>query len=326
MRKLLTLILLALTILIVAGCDAQPPANYEPKTSKGFSQATDNIKNKVMIYYIKGDFLVPVTFNIKDKDIPVKVALDMLFAEPPEGFKNELSDVTLRGYEVVGDKAFIDISKDFIESNKIPVRKAQLVYTLTEGMHINQIEITVEGEPYETIEERPPYINIIDNNNSEKMAPSNIDDYITVYYADSDKKYLVPVTIRSDKVKKDEKGNKNYYSDAEDKAVAALLHLLEGPKEIPNLQGIFPQKVKLKKFWIEDGVAYVDVDKKLLLGLINETKYERIAVESIVQTLTSIDGIEKVQFLIDGIKMAYISDHVNISNPIERYVWYNEIK
>jgi len=80
----------------------------------------------------------------------------------------------------------------------------------------------------------------------------------------------------------------------------------------------------IKSLQISEGVAVVDLDRNILLNKFStKIQYAEIAIKSVVRTLTSIDGIEKVQFLVDGVKMGYITGNINIQNPIKPDKWYN---
>lgn len=336
-------IIIFIAVLILAGCDAQPvaggetPAALDQKNPAVIYDGQD--QSKVLVYFVKDGFLVPVTRSVEPTKEPVKAALNLLFSGlTPEGFENKLSNVKLNSCSVAGDTVSVDLSSEFLKDDYRKLREEQLVFTLTEFDDIKKVKISIEGKPLNDVYERPLLINWVDWPQEGKPSSEKAGDlaagesqtgenYLTVYYADRTKKYIVPVSFESPKiqVKTDEKVG--FIPPAtEEKAKAAVEHLIEGPAGIDSLKGIFPRKVELKDFYIKDGIAYVDVNSSLLMSFASDTEYEKIAVESVVQTLTCIDEIDKVQFLIDGNPRASISGDTNIAYPISRLKWYNVIK
>ncbi|MDI3481542.1 MAG: germination protein [Tepidanaerobacteraceae bacterium] len=336
--KLLAVIIF-FAVIFMAGCDVQPAAEGEAPAAQDEKNPAviyeGQEQNKVLLYYVKDGFLVPVTLGVKPTNEPMKAALNRLFSGPiPEGFQNKLSGVKLNSFNVAGDTVSVDVSSEFLNNDGIKLREEQLVFTLTEFEGIKNVKISVEGKPLNDLYERPLLINRITWPQEGKLTLKNdnagesqiAETYLTVYYADKTKKYIIPVSFKSPKVqiKTDEKTG-IIPPDTEEKAKAAVEHLIEGPKGINNLAGIFPDEVKLKDFYIKNGIAYVDVSRALLIGFSNDAEYEEVAVESVVQTLTSIEDIEKVQFLVDGNRIGSIAGHTNITYPISRLKWYNII-
>lgn len=320
MKRLLHAALILFIVLMLVGCSAESSA-IEPAPASDYNPAPSG--KMVLVYYIKDGLLTPVTYNIEASETQVNSAVNLLFSGiAPKGFENKLADVKINSIDISGDTASLDVSGEFLDGNKVDLAKNQIVYTLTECDNIFKVNIAVDGEPYETLLERPAFINLgnpgeyeEDKEDSEEMS-----NYLTVYYTDKNKEYLIPVTIKSDKIKT-EAGSS--VKAVESKANAALLHLIEGP-DIKNIKTIFPEGIRIKSLHIEDGIAEVDLDMKMLLKFTNEKQYAEIAVESIVRTLTSIDGIEKVQFLIDGkIKVGYVTSNLSIQSPIEANKYYN---
>jgi len=322
-------IIIFIAVIILAGCDAEPAANDD---TSGVDQKNPAViydgqgQSKALVYYVKDGFLVPVTFDVESTKEPAKAALDLLFfGLVPKGFENQLSNVGLNSCDIAGDTASVDVSAEFLKGDDKDEREDQLIFTLTEFDNIKKVKISIDGQPLDDLYERPALINKQGKSSSDEAQAG--DNYLTVYYADKTKKYIIPVSFESPKiqVKSDEKLG-TIPPTAEEKAKAAIEHLIEGPAGISGLTGIFPREVKLKDFYIKDGIAYVDISRDLITSFLDEAEYEKIAVESVVQTLTSIGEIDKVQFLVDGNKIGSIAGHTNISYPISRLKWFNIIE
>lgn len=103
------------------------------------------------------------------------------------------------------------------------------------------------------------------------------------------------------------------YLDNRTMAKAAMEELLKGPKS-PELSGL-PERLKLIGVKVENGIAYVDFSSE---GLSGGSLEESLVIRSVVMTLTEIQGINKVQFLVDGKIPETLMGHADVSTPISR--------
>lgn len=321
MKRLIHATLILFIVFMLVGCGAQSPAAESGSTSDYVSSAPSG--KMVSVYYIKDGFLTPVAYNVGVSELEVNAALNLLFSGiTPEGFENKLDDVKLNSLVIDGDTVFIDVSGEFLQGKMIDLAKNQIIYTLTDCENIFKVNIAVDGKPYETLLERPPFINLTNPEDYEKDKenPEEMSKYLTIYYTDQDKEYLIPVTIKSDKIEpKTENSDKPSTVKAEDKARAALQHLIEGTEKIKT---VAPEIIRIKSLRIEDGIAEVDLYLNMHFKFHNEAQYAEIAVEAVVRTLTSIDEIERVQFLINGKnQVGYVTSNLSIQNPIEPDRW-----
>lgn len=336
-RICLTIVICA-AILMIVGCDSQPAViQASPKANKYVSSTyEDESQDKVIIYYYKSGLLIPTTLCIKPTNQPAKAAISLLFSDhAPKGLENKLSGIKLKSLTIAGDTVSIDVSKEFSMGQDADLKKAQLLFTLAEFEDIRKVNVFIEGRLFESAGNRPKNINLMKSSEGVEYTAIQADEasqddehtLITVYFTDKEKAFMTPVTLNSAFIKKKiDKMGEVILPTSEEKAKAALFHLIEGPTGISQLTGTLPNDVKLKDFYIKDGTAYVDVSKDMIMSFSSEAEDEKIAVESIVQTLTSLDGIQRVQFLIDGNKVGSIAGHTNISIPIARLKWYNFVK
>ncbi|MGI6486080.1 MAG: GerMN domain-containing protein [Tepidanaerobacteraceae bacterium] len=339
-RIILTAILCS-TIIILAGCNSRPAeieVSPDVSTERYISSIYDEgeSQNRAIVYYYKEGFLIPTTLGIKETKQPLEAVLDLLFSSwAPTGFENKLGDVGLNNFTMAGDTITIDLAKGFTDSD-VGLKKAQLLFTLAEFEDVGKINILVDGDLFETVTAKPKAINIIEkveNDGSIVIKQGEVSDeeglsFVTVYFMDKQRKNMIPVTFNSEHIEKQvEKTGVVIGPAPEQKAKAALFHLIEGPTGINQLSGPIPKDVKLKDFYVKDGVAYVDVvkDIELIMNLSNEADIEKTVVESVVQTLTYVKEIDKVQFLFDGNKIGSIAGHTNISVPIRRLKWINPV-
>jgi len=124
-------------------------------------------------------------------------------------------------------------------------------------------------------------------------------ELVVVYFATSDRKNLVPVTLS--------------IKPTNEAAKIAVEKLLAGPVNDFSLPTI-PEGTKLKDLYLQGNTAYVDLTKQLL-----ETSEElaQQTIDALVFTLTEFPTVNDVQILIDGQIKESIGD-VDISKPIAR--------
>lgn len=108
---------------------------------------------------------------------------------------------------------------------------------------------------------------------------------VLVYYATSDGRYLVPVTIS--------------INPTREVAKTAVEKLLAGPPE-DGLNPTMPEGVKLREVYALTGekTAYVDFTSDLLK--IKDAREAELALRSLVLTLTEVQGIEGVKVMVEG--------------------------
>lgn len=82
-------------------------------------------------------------------------------------------------------------------------------------------------------------------------------------------------------------------------AQAALNELISVAPTTDGAGRVLPAQTKVLQVSIQDGVATVDFSKEVLRANVGAS-YEELGIQSIVNTLTEIPGIEKVSFLVEG--------------------------
>ena len=105
--------------------------------------------------------------------------------------------------------------------------------------------------------------------------------------------------------------------DATDKYIAAVETLREDPPE-ENLTRIFPSNAAIRSIAVNDGMATVDFDGKILKSFVGGSTGEEFLIGSIVNTLTNFPEITSVKFLVDGQEIETLSGHMDLSIPLER--------
>ncbi|MBO8158296.1 GerMN domain-containing protein [Thermosyntropha sp.] len=131
---------------------------------------------------------------------------------------------------------------------------------------------------------------------------------ITLYFSDKDAIYLVP-EIREVKIDKN--------ADKTDLAEKIVKELIKGPED-ENLFRTIPPEAKLLGIEIKDEIAYADFSEEIKTKHWGGSTGETMTVMSIVNSLTELEGIKKVQILIEGKTEETLVGHLYTKEPLER--------
>lgn len=88
-----------------------------------------------------------------------------------------------------------------------------------------------------------------------------------------------------------------------------LKMLIEGPLS-DELVNIIPKGTKLNSLEIKDSVCTVDLSGEFVNGAYGSSSSDTLCVYSIVNTLTSLDSVDEVLFLIDGEEVEIFGDFI----------------
>lgn len=98
-------------------------------------------------------------------------------------------------------------------------------------------------------------------------------------------------------------------------ARSTLEELLRG--EVPRgCNRPLPPGVEVFGISLTDGLATVDFSEELRAGFRGGSENEQVTVYSIVNTLTSLPTIERVQILVEGSTVSTLGGHHDISGPL----------
>lgn len=99
--------------------------------------------------------------------------------------------------------------------------------------------------------------------------------------------------------------------------MAVLNELKNVPAGVEGLGTQIPQNAKLLGVEIKEGIAYADYSSE---GLNGGSLQEMLVITQIVNTLTGMEGIRGVQFLVDGTETDMFMGHADISKPFYREI------
>ncbi|NPV54029.1 MAG: hypothetical protein HPY71_10955 [Firmicutes bacterium] len=108
-------------------------------------------------------------------------------------------------------------------------------------------------------------------------------------------------------------------ADVRRKATYIIKELISGPAGESVLSPTIPKGTSLRELWIApDGVAHVDFSSELSKNHWGGSRSEELTVYSIVNSLTELPDIKKVQILIEGRKGSTVAGHIILDTPFER--------
>lgn len=130
---------------------------------------------------------------------------------------------------------------------------------------------------------------------------------VTLYFSDDQAMYLV-AEKREVQLEKD---------DAQVLASAVINQLIAGPVSSKLIRTI-PPECRLLSLKVENGLATVDFSRELQTRHWGGSTGEQHTLCSIVNSLTELPGVQKVQLLIEGEKQETLKGHMDISQPMTR--------
>lgn len=269
-------------------------------------------QQQVVIYRLTRDgrYLLPITRTVKIEGNPVEAALKELVEWEDEWSKPLLPEkIKLGKVEIQREIAVIDLVGDFSKLNIGADQEAKIVEgltrTATQFPYARQALILLNGKAAETLSghvaiDKPlafdKYLNVFANRQGEETK-------IQLYFSDPDAMYMVPVT----------------YSVPKTVAVikTAVELLIQGPRQ-PGLKKTIPKGTKLIDVSLEKGIVYVNFSREIRDNHWGGSSGESATISSLVYTLTSLPGVEKVQILIEGKTGQSIAGHVILDAPFGR--------
>ncbi len=200
--------------------------------------------------------------------------------------------------------------------NDVKINRSQLSYSLdisqenlnlSSGKYRFNLYSTLEGfqniQPYTFNVE---YINFKINENAQYIsAEDNVEDnymYLKLYFIDDSYNYLVPVS------------RKIPYTDQVVRST--IENLKKGPHESLGLYEGSPIP-DVPRVWVSNGTASLHLPSDL--GIFNQgSTPSYFALNTFVNSLTSIYGIDRVEFLQNGRRVETMFHGTDVSKPFER--------
>lgn len=304
MKKILCILTIIFTVLFVCSC-AQNTADSEGKLTKNvelyFSNAdyNDVFAEKRTVVYEREDDFIRAVFNEILKgpaDVNAKSVV-------PEG-------TSLLNFNMDGYVLNLNLSHEFLNYEGEHSKSAQLLarYSLVKSMcgfeNVEKVHFFVDGE--ELLNSSGSPVGDIGEDDilfSFGGSENLTEKYVTLYFANSDFDKLVS---RRKKVQLTE--------NSIEKTIVS--ELLTGPDD-DRLYSAIPKGTKVISVETKAEICFVNLSGDFVENFVGGSAAAEMAIYSIVNSLTELPDIDKVQFLIDSVKIDIFGDYI-FSDPFER--------
>lgn len=257
----------------------------------GRNNETDKSKSKYQIYYLDGKSSGLVSESYvslgSTKEQLVQELLEAIQQDPsnvvhkkaiPEG-------VTIMDYRIVNDQLILNFDAKYSELKGISevLCRATIVKTLCQISGIDFVLFNVNGQP------------LIDSNGIQtglmtadffiENTGAEINYILTLYFANETGDLLKKTTRNV------------FYTGTSSIEEYVISQVINGPTEV-GLYATVPEGTTLLNVSTKERICYVDFNEKFLDKLPDIS--DEVAIYSIVNSLTELPGINRVQFSING--------------------------
>ncbi len=214
-------------------------------------------------------------------------------------------DTKVYGTIKQNDKIIVDLSREFNRfSGSVDeiLAVGSVVNTLTQFEEISEVKILVEGNEYIGPSGQPRgFMKPFDIEAPQRQARE-----VILYFGNKDATAVVGETREIDITG---------VTDRAEFIRLVLEELIKGPQN-NELSRTIPREVRIRSVNIEDGIAYVDFSEEMHTKHWHGAAGEAMTINSIVNTLTEFEYIEKVKMTVEGEPMAI--EHLILDKPVSR--------
>ena len=226
------------------------------------------------------------------------------------------AETTLRGVSLADEAGTIniDLSKEYYEkrtkdapASEELLARYSIVYTLCQFDEIKKVKIYVDGKDMMASTGKDQVLSAFGAEgimiNSPSSTETKTEKFVTLYFTDKKGVKLYPETHKA-----------TMTDNSLEKTV--VNELIRGPVS-DKYQRAFSETTQLISVETKEEVCFVNFSGGFLSGMDGDLTTERTAVYSVVNSLTNLPEIKKVQILIDG-KKPEGDIYQLFSTPLER--------
>lgn len=228
-----------------------------------------------------------------------------------EGFKPAIpNEVEFNSVNIDRGVITVDVSRQYnsLKASEELVCRGAIVKTLTELGFVEFVKITVEGRELEKPNGKPVGRMGAADIVTDGIISPELTNYetVTLYFANVSASGLV------------EERRKIAVNPNEPIERYIVEQLIAGPLAEGSYATV-PAEAKLRSIRTEtsDGICYVDFSSDFVTRHTGGSASETLTIYSIVNSLTELESIKKVQFLIEGEKQEEFKGHVEFGKPFE---------
>lgn len=282
MRRLLCLLVLPL-LLLPAGCRREEPAArtgyqlYFQEADLTYSAGDAPFRTETVYLYDEE--------TETSRQLAEALMEALLQGPADETLKSTLpAGTSLLSLEIDGDRALVDLSASYESLSGVALTLADgaIALTLAQIPEISSVQITAQGRELAYRERQVLNIREVLLTPEEDVV-STVDAWLSFL---SQEGTLVPVERTLDL----------YEGDTQVSAVARALE--SRPEDLDGLLSPLPEGFQVKSVWLEEATCYVNLSSALLEGL--EEDALRTALLALENSLSSLEAVEEVRFLVDG--------------------------
>ncbi len=273
-------------------------------------------ENEYNIYYLKKESktLYPVVYEAKNTnaDLLADELIEQLMTAPKSvDVSLTMNDkVTYMKHSIEDNILYLYFDSNYgsMKAEEEILCRAALAKTMTQLEGIDYISIYTgeaaitdsQGSPIGLIAASDFIENISDVNSYEKIE-------LKLYFADESGEGLV----------EEERSVMSTINTSKEKLI--IDELMKGPRS-SNLKATLPTDSKLLNISVSDNVCYVNFDDSFLLGVGDVQGY--VTIYSIVNSLTDLPSVSKVQISANGIQNVNLKDSISLNTVFERNLDY----
>ncbi len=276
-KRIITLISVLILALVLVSCEEAPQQGEQ-----------------LQIYFLKdysaspGSAVDVVEITISRNSDKVTHAMKKLLADP--GVSGLVSPfpkgISLSSVKYDGEKVIIGLSEEYGElyGADLAAADACVVLTLCAIEGISEVELTVNGEPHPS---RPHKTMSASGIVTDDLPLKPVEMEIVLYFTDGNRQYVVPEVKNI--IIRDNESIERYVVE----------ELLKGPVS-DGLERILPEGTELISIAREKGTCFVNFSEAFMRVVEEGREAEIQALYSVTNSLCSINGIQSVQYLVDG--------------------------
>ena len=238
------------------------------------------------------------------EDVAEIVLKELLKGPSDSSLKAVIPDGTkLKDVDVEDGVALVNLSKEYYDNDATTelLARFSLVNTLCEVSGINKIKLFIDG--VELINSTGSSVGAIGKSDIADDTNTDNTKVVKLYFSNKDASNLI-VERRSIAII-DNNLEKSIVSE-----------LVKGPID-PKLNATIPNGTNMLSVETKEGICFVNLSDEFVSKHSGGSSAEVMTIYSIVNSLTELDYIDKVQFLVGGKKLD-VYKHMMLSEPFER--------
>ena len=282
MKRMLSLLLIFSLLLCMPGCGEDAPQVpgqfYYCRTESSFTG--------------QDSFIVSETRELKGMEDDLPAILNTYLSGPLSGsltcpFPRDTEILSVRQ---IDDSIHLNFSSTFAQLSGVDltVACACIAKTCMELTGAQTVRIRASGE----LLNGSTYVTM--NSQTLNFTDDSLDKLrteLTLYYTDSRRRYLIGHNVSVNLAN-------------QDSMVSYLVDQLLAPPENMGLVSPLPRGTKLLNFRISDGLCTLDFSQEFEQNAFSQSYAQRTTLLSLVNTLTLLEGIDRVEFHLEGNLMA----------------------